>query len=37
MSGKPAARITDRVSGGVIVTGPATVLIGRQGGIASPV
>ena len=27
MSGKPAARITDRVSGGVIVTGSATVLM----------
>lgn len=34
MSGKPAARITDSVSGGKIVTGSRTVLIGSQGGIA---
>ena len=31
MSGQPAARQTDRVKGGVIVTGSATVLIGSQG------
>ena len=37
MSGKPAARITDKVKGGVIVTGSATVLIGSQGGIACSV
>ena len=30
MTGKPAARITDRVAGGVIVTGSATVLIGSM-------
>ncbi|WP_068638332.1 phospholipase A2 [Thauera butanivorans] len=34
MSGKPAARITDGVSDGVIVTGAPTVLIGSQGGVA---
>ncbi|MET3480494.1 DUF6531 domain-containing protein, partial [Variovorax atrisoli] len=34
MSGKPAARITDSVSGGKIVSGSRTVLIGSQGGIA---
>jgi RHS repeat-associated protein len=34
MSGKPAARQTDKVGGGVIVTGSLTVKIGSQGGIA---
>jgi RHS repeat-associated protein len=34
MSGKEAARITDKVGGGVIVTGSLTVKIGSQGGIA---
>ena len=34
MSGKPAARISDSVVKGVIVTGSRTVLIGSQGGIA---
>ena len=37
MSGQPAARISDRVSKGVIVTGSATVLIGSQGGVACSV
>ena len=37
MTGKPAARQTDRVKGGVIVTGSVTVLIGSQGGIACSV
>ena len=37
MTGKPAARQTDRVAGGVIVTGSATVLIGSQGGLACSV
>ena len=37
MSGKPAARITDRVAYGVIVTGSRTVLIGSQGGVACSV
>lgn len=34
MSGKPAARISDGVSGGRIVSGSGTVLIGSQGGVA---
>lgn len=34
MSGKPAARIGDRVVNGKIVTGSRTVLIGSQGGVA---
>lgn len=34
MSGKPAARITDSVSGSKIVSGSRTVLIGSQGGVA---
>ncbi|WP_338807007.1 RHS domain-containing protein [Pseudomonas chlororaphis] len=34
MSGKPAARITDKVKGGRIITGSRTVLIGSQGGLA---
>ena len=34
MSGKPAARISDSVVKGVIITGSATVLIGSQGGVA---
>jgi YD repeat-containing protein len=37
MTGKPAARITDKVAGGKIVTGSLTVLIGSQGGIACSV
>lgn len=37
MTGQPAARITDRVKGGVIVTGSRTVYIGSQGGIACSV
>ena len=37
MTGQPAARQTDRVKGGVIVTGSRTVLIGSQGGIACSV
>ena len=37
MTGQPAARQTDRVKGGVIVTGSVTVLIGSQGGIACSV
>ena len=31
MTGQPAARISDAVKGGVIVTGSRTVLIGSQG------
>ncbi|SEM41438.1 RHS repeat-associated core domain-containing protein [Variovorax sp. YR750] len=34
MSGKPAARISDSVSGGKVVSGSGTVLIGSQGGVA---
>lgn len=34
MSGKPAARISDSVSGSKIVSGSGTVLIGSQGGVA---
>ena len=37
MTGQPAARITDKVAKGVIVTGSATVLIGSQGGLACSV
>ena len=37
MTGKPAARITDRVAYGEIVTGSLTVLIGSQGGVACSV
>ncbi|MBP0714258.1 RHS repeat-associated core domain-containing protein [Burkholderia sola] len=37
MSGKPAARISDSVKGGKIITGSRTVLIGSQGGIACSV
>ena len=37
MSGKPAARITDSVVKGKIVTGSLTVLIGSQGGLACSV
>jgi len=37
MSGKPAARITDSVVKGKIVTGSRTVLIGSQGGLACSV
>ena len=37
MSGQPAARITDRVAQGRIITGSRTVLIGSQGGIACSV
>lgn len=34
MSGKPAARISDSVSGSKIVSGSGTVMIGSQGGVA---
>ncbi len=34
MGGKPASRIGDKVSGGVIVQGSRTVLIGSQNGVA---
>ena len=34
MSGEAAARITDKVKGGKIITGSRTVLIGSQGGLA---
>ncbi|MCP1106292.1 DUF4329 domain-containing protein [Serratia nevei] len=37
MSGKPAARISDSVKGGKIITGSRTVLIGSQGGVACSV
>ncbi|WP_156493799.1 DUF6531 domain-containing protein, partial [Delftia tsuruhatensis] len=37
MSGQPAARITDSVVKGKIVTGSRTVLIGSQGGLACSV
>lgn len=37
MSGKPAARITDSVVHGKIITGSRTVLIGSQGGVACSV
>ncbi|MBK0116130.1 MULTISPECIES: DUF6531 domain-containing protein, partial [unclassified Delftia] len=37
MSGQPAARITDSVVKGKIVTGSLTVLIGSQGGLACSV
>src|SRR5690554_1898003 len=37
MSGQPAARISDSVVKGVIVSGSATVLIGSQGGVACSV
>jgi len=37
MSGKPAARIDDKVKYARIVTGSRTVLIGTQGGVACSV
>ena len=37
MTGQPAARISDTVKSGVIVTGSRTVLIGSQGGVACSV
>lgn len=37
MSGKPAARLGDKVSGGVIVSGSTGVLIGDSGAMACSV